>query len=246
MKPPCLSLTFTEAPRTVFEFNTGLANKLLLRKAPRGDGHKVMVIPGFLSGDGYNKRLISFLNELGYQAKGWDFGTNLGPSRIPINDLADIVEKWADGVEGSVSLIGHSLGGIYARELARQIPAVVRQVISLGSPFGEGRNEGSYASTLFNRLNPEGEVDPEQIAQRKILATAPPVPTTAVYSKGDGIVNWRTAVQEEGHAQTQNIQVLGSHCGLTHNPAVWHVIADRLQYTKQNWTEFQSRFFNTH
>lgn len=247
MKPPGIHLALTEAPRTVFEFNAGSFNKLWLRNAPQGDGHSVVVIPGFLSSDSFNQRLVKFLNGLGYQADGWGMGRNLGPNHSLVSELEQKIRKLAEK-KGEVSLIGHSLGGIYARELARSMPELVRQVISLGSPFGEGREEGSWASVLFNRINPQEELAIEERISREQLAKAPPVPTTAIYSKGDGVVNWRTAVQmqDQGHDQTQNIRVLGSHCGLTHNAAAWHLIADRLQYNKKTWLPFESRLFQHH
>ena len=134
-----------------------------------------------------------------------------------------------------MSLVGHSLGGIFARELARMHPTRVRQVISLGSPFGEGRMTGSIPARLFSALNPPEELPIDQ----DVLHVAPPVPTTAIYSKGDGIVNWQTSVQVDGHEQTQSIRVRGSHCGMTLNPSVWFLIAERLSQPVDNWTPFE-------
>jgi hypothetical protein len=111
-------------------------------------------------------------------------------------------------------------------------------VISLGSPFGKGRISGSYPARLFEALNPMDEI-PVAIDE---LHWAPPVPTTAVYSKGDGIVNWRSAVQKARYAQaaTQNIQVRGSHCGMTLNPTVWFILADRLRQSADDWQPFSA------
>jgi pimeloyl-ACP methyl ester carboxylesterase len=149
--------------------------------------------------------------------------------------MAAKVEYLYNRYEGSVSLVGHSLGGIYARELARELPQCVRQVISLGSPFGVGRLTASHLSRLFSRLNPPDELPIDQ----DILAIAPPVPTTAIYSHGDGVVNWQTSVQDGGHEQTESIRIIGSHCGMTMNPTAWFLLAERLSQEPGEWQPFE-------
>jgi pimeloyl-ACP methyl ester carboxylesterase len=246
VKPPHWSLALTEAPRVIIELASLALSKSRLEKLPRGDGHGVIVIPGFMGDDPFNQSLVDFLNGLGYRASGWQMGRNLGPESFSADDLRVKIGRLVKAGGGQISLIGHSLGGIYAREIARMEPDVIRQVISLGTPFGEGRDSGSNASRLYQRLNPNAKTDPELVAQQKELAKAPPVPTTSIYTKEDGVVNWRTSIQEKDHHQTQNIQVVGSHCGLTKNPAVWYLVADRLRQTQANWKPFQSKIFNHH
>jgi pimeloyl-ACP methyl ester carboxylesterase len=246
MKPPHWSLALTEAPRVLAEIAGLSLCKPLLNKLPSGDGHGVMVIPGFMGDDPYNQSLVDFLKELGYQASGWNMGRNLGPSSFSIDALRENIEDLMRAGGGKVSLIGHSLGGIYAREIARMEPGAIRQVISLGTPFGEGRDTGSNASRLYKKLNPGDQSDLELRARQEELATAPPVPTTSIYTKGDGVVNWRTAVQGKSHHQVQNIEVLGSHCGLTVNPVVWYLLANRLSMHADRWQPFQSPLFNLH
>lgn len=246
MKPPHWSLALSEAPRVLVELASLALSKSFLNRLPGGDGHGVMVIPGFMGDDPFNQSLVDFLNALGYRATGWQLGRNLGPGSFSIEDLRVKLERLGRAGGGKVSLIGHSLGGIYAREIARMEPEAIRQVISLGSPFGEGRDTGSNADRLYKRLNPKDREDPERIAQQRELATAPPVPTTSIYTRGDGVVNWRTAIQSKDHHQTQNIEVIGSHCGLTLNPAVWYLIANRLRHDTANWQPFESPLFNHH
>jgi pimeloyl-ACP methyl ester carboxylesterase len=246
MKPPHWTLALSEAPRVILEIAGLKLTRPWLNKLPRGDGHGVMVIPGFMGDDPFNQSLVDFLNDLGYRASGWQMGRNLGPESFSVDDLAVKLQRLARAGAGKVSLIGHSLGGIYAREIARQEPDLVRQVISLGTPFGEGRDSGSNASRLYQRLNPKDREDPERQAQQETLSTAPPVPTTSIYTKGDGVVNWRTSIQAQNHRQTQNIEVIGSHCGLTQNPAVWYLIADRLGQEANRWEQFESPLFNHH
>jgi pimeloyl-ACP methyl ester carboxylesterase len=105
-----------------------------------------------------------------------------------------------------MSLVGWSLGGIYAHEIARSSPDLVRMVVTLGSPF---RTEPSHRRPL-------------------------PVPSTAVVSRTDGIVPWQTCVNPRGDAH-ETLEVLGSHCGLGHHPAVLLVVADRLAQAPGDW-----------
>lgn len=237
--PPHPLLALTEAHRVVIEAASLTLAGRFLDRAPRGDGHPVMLLPGFLGSDGYTASLRRYLARLGYAVHGWGLGRNLGPREGVLTGLLERIEFLGDRYDSPVSLVGHSLGGIFARELAREVPARVRQVISLGSPFGEGRWTGSYPSRLFSSLNPPEEIP----VAEDMLPNAPPVPTTAIYSRGDGIVNWRTARQhpEFGHTHTQSIEVRGSHCGMTLNPSVWFLLAERLSQPADAWQPFERR-----
>lgn len=234
--PPSALLALTEAHRALAEILTlNISRSRLARISPPGDGHPVMVLPGFMGGDGYNTALRRFLTGLNYSVHGWGMGRNLGPREGVLEGLQERIVYLSDRYEGPVSLVGHSLGGIFARELAREFPQLVRQVISLGSPFGEGRMTASIPARLFNALNPPEELPVDQGA----LHVAPPVPTTAIYSRGDGIVNWQTTLQVDGHSNSQSIQVRGSHCGMTLNPTIWFLIAERLALPHGQWRPFQ-------
>ncbi|MDP4918834.1 MAG: alpha/beta fold hydrolase, partial [Haliea sp.] len=177
----------------------------------------------------------------GYAVHGWGLGRNLGPREGVLESLEARMTFLSERYDGPISLVGHSLGGIFARELARQFPDRVRQVISLGSPFGEGRMIASYPARLFTALNPPDELPIDE----GILHLAPPVPTTAIYSRGDGVVNWQTTLQRDGHARTQNIEVRGSHCGMTFNPAIWYLVADRLAQPLNGWKPFERRSWSS-
>lgn len=230
--PPSILLALTEAHRAVLEIlSLGVSRRTLKRHAPEGDGHPVMVLPGFLGSDGYNGALRRFLGRLNYAPHGWGQGQNLGPRDGVLEALEKRLLQLTDHYQEPVSLVGHSLGGLFARELAREHPDRVRQVISMGSPFGEGRMTASIPARLFSMLNPPEELPIDQ----DVLHHAPPVPTTAIYSKGDGIVNWQTTFQKDGHARTQSIRVRGSHCGMTLNPTIWLLIAECLALPVGQW-----------
>jgi pimeloyl-ACP methyl ester carboxylesterase len=183
-----------------------------------------MVIPGFLGDDRGNGPLIRFLRHLGYTASGWQQGRNLGPDSFTVDGLRSAMEPLLAAGKGRVSLVGHSLGGIYAREIARSEPALIHQVITLGSPFGRGHQQASHAGRLYRRLNPR----PDERDTDDRLNTPPPVPTTAIYTRGDGVVNWRTSLQQGENHDVHNVRVLGSHIGLNVNAAVWFWIAKKL------------------
>ena len=237
LPPPSPLLALTEPQRVVLEVMSLATLRQLLGRLPKGDGHPVMVLPGFLGSDAYNASLRRFLRGLGYRSHGWGLGRNLGPRDNALEKLVRRLKSLVERYESPLSLIGHSLGGIFARELAREEPGLVRQVISLGSPFGRGRTSGSYPARLFEALNPPEEL-PVALDE---LHWSPPVPTTAVYSRGDGIVNWRTAVQSADfrRGEGQSIQVRGSHCGMTLNPTVWYILADRLRQPVDGWQPFR-------
>jgi pimeloyl-ACP methyl ester carboxylesterase len=225
MQPPSLLLALSDAPRALADLAFLGITAPLLHKLPRSRQRKsVMVIPGFLGDDRGNQPLIRFLRHLGYTAEGWGQGRNLGTQSFSEDSLREAMEPLIRAGNGKVALVGHSLGGIYAREIARAEPDRVEQVITLGSPFGKGRRNASHANRLYQRLNPElDERDDEDL-----LAVPPPVPTTAIYTKADGVVNWRTSLQPGNDHHVHNIQVLGSHIGLNFNAAVWYWVAKKL------------------
>ena len=134
-----------------------------------------------------------------------------------------------------VSLVGWSLGGIFARQIAKLIPGDIRTVITLGSPFS-GNPKATHAWRLYEFISGH-RVDDQSVAFARSLADPPPVPTTAIYSRGDGICAWQCCV-EKRTAKSESIEVHGSHCGLGHNPAAVYAIADRLAQPEGQWQPF--------
>jgi pimeloyl-ACP methyl ester carboxylesterase len=222
--PPSKLLLLLEG-RALGEYAALVAAWPFLR-LPRGDGHAVLVVPGFAASDASTRPLRRALNRLGYDARGWGLGRNLGVRRGLREALAQrLAEAYRDSGGRKVSLIGWSLGGVYVREMAREAPQQVRRVITLGSPIN-GHPLANNADALYRRLNrlPPGAVDWDGFHRRRV---APPVPCTAVYSKSDGIVAWRCSLEDPA-PNTENVEVVGSHVGLGVNLQVLRVVAARL------------------
>jgi pimeloyl-ACP methyl ester carboxylesterase len=234
LRPPSLGLLLAEM-RGIFELNASLMMSPLLMRAPKGDGHPVLALPGFLASDLSMAPLRRYLTELGYDTHAWQMGRNFGGlSRM----RAALRERLADihaSTGRKVSLIGWSLGGVYARDLALQAPEMVRYVMTLGSPFANDVR-ATNATKLYEMLSGEtvGD-DPEFL---KAIAGDLPMPATSIFSRADGVVNWRTCLLRPS-AAAENIEVyLASHVGLGVNPAVLWAIADRLAQREGQFSQF--------
>jgi pimeloyl-ACP methyl ester carboxylesterase len=238
--PPHKLLTLGEV-RAVFELGAFVVARPLLGLLPKGDGHPVLVLPGFMASDKSTSPMRQLLNDLGYDARGWDLGRNVRVDGPRIQALVDRLLEIHRETGRKVSLIGWSLGGLLARELAKIHPEAVRQVISLGSPISDDRDH-SDARHLFEMLNGKDTAPVHHGHQFTGLNTAPPVPTTSILTKGDGVVHWRGSVQhpETGHAESENIEVMASHIGLGVNPSVMIALADRLAQKEGAWKPFRS------
>ena len=234
-KAPSLFWTLTEG-RSFFELNSFYALRLLMKRLPKGDGHPVIVFPGFVASDRSTRPMRSLLNDLGYQSHGWGLGRNLRFNDQREDEMRRLLQTVHERDGRKVSLIGWSLGGVFAREIAKQNPDAVRSVITLGSPIS-GDLDHSNARRLYEFFN--GSPTEDMQARLRTIAKAPPVPTTSVYSKTDGIVAWRGSIQTPD-GQTENIRVPASHCGLGVNPLVMYLLADRLSQPEGNWSPFDS------
>ena len=230
--------------RSIYELGASLAAAPWLLRAPRGDGHPVLVLPGFLASDVSTEGLRLFLRRQGYDVYGWDLGRNLGGIQRMRDLLVQRLETIGRSTGRRVSIVGWSLGGIYARLLATLEPDAVRSVISLGSPFSRDPN-ASNVNDLYETLTGEGPSKLEKAKARlfehefdSIAGDIVP-PSTSIYSKLDGIVNWRSCLLET-NANTENIEVFGaSHIGLGVNAPVLWAIADRLAQPERTFTPFK-------
>jgi hypothetical protein len=199
-----------------------------LGHAPRGDGHPVFVIPGFLSDARSTEPLRGFLAGLGYEVHDWGLGRNFGPRTAGRTGerLARHFVEVADRAGRRMSVIGWSLGGIMARQLARHAPGKVRRVITLGAPFA-GDPRATNASFLYQLLTGQRFTHPDFQKMLVESRLPPPVPATAIYSRTDGIVAWQCC-REPDAPHTENLEVDCSHGGLTAHPEVLLAIAERL------------------
>ena len=207
-----------------------------LAQAPAGDGHPVIVFPGLSASDGSTLPLRSFLKNLSYDVSGWNQGHNFGPRAGILETAKRQLKDTFEATGQKVSLVGWSLGGIYARELTKELPHCVRSVITLGTPFA-GSHKSTNAWRLYELTSGR---DISEVTAQFDLPTAPPVPTTSIYSRTDGVVAWPASVQKSDatNLQTENIEVYASHIGLGLNPSAWWAVADRLAQKPQQWKPF--------
>jgi pimeloyl-ACP methyl ester carboxylesterase len=227
-------LYFSEFGRAMFELGTLPFAKPWLKRSKASQPHAVLVIPGFVSSGRSTKVLRKTLQSLGYDAHTWNQGINLGVRRELFIGATEELDRLYDEYGAKVSLIGQSLGGIYARQLAKYRPDKVSRVITLGSPINDPQGRGSHVSRLYKFLNPEqmGEDRESWPFSDWDLDIPPAVPTTVIYSKYDGICHWQTCVQNGDYEQVENIEVVASHIGMAINPVIQYLIAERLATTQ--------------
>ncbi len=218
--------------RALLEMAALLPAAPLLRRAPHGDGHPVLVLPGFMTSDFSTRALRRFLRDRGYTAHGWKLGRNAGPSPEIVAGLAARLEELRRRYDRRVSVIGWSLGGVYARELARIFPDDVRQVITLASPFRDLEGVNVPGFLLARR-----RLHPEEAAFRARLREPISVPMTAIVSRTDGIAAWRSCTVETG-PQSESLEVASSHAGIGHHPIALLTIADRLAQQEGAWRPY--------
>lgn len=235
LRPPSLALLALEL-RAPWEFGALLPAWPALQRASAGDGHDVIVLPGLGANDTTTLPLRRYLGSLRYATQGWNQGFNFGPRdgvlEAAKRQLADTFAR----SQRKLSLVGWSLGGIYARELAKQMPDQVRCVITLGTPFA-GPPQSTRAWRLYQWASGR---NPQQEAKQYDLPAAPPMPTTSIYSRSDGMVAWQACLQAPSadNPQTENVEVMASHFGMGLNPSAWWVVADRLARPEGHWRAF--------
>jgi pimeloyl-ACP methyl ester carboxylesterase len=234
---PSLALLGLEPVRAALEYvGTRLMDRTSL---PAGDGHPVLLFPGLAADKTALGPLKRLCETLGYTVDDWGRGFNTGPEGDVyewIAELAQEVDAHAQAHGEPVSLIGWSLGGLYAREIARELPDRVRQVITLGTPFA-GDGDATNVGWLYRVLSGQPAAVDEALAER--LRATPPVPTTSVYSRSDGVVAWQACVERCDHSRAESIEVDASHIGLVWHRKVCRIVADRLAQDPALWTPFR-------
>jgi pimeloyl-ACP methyl ester carboxylesterase len=227
---PSLVLTAGEAFRLPGEYAGSLlvdafADRLLADRG-LGAGRPVLVVPGFHATDAATRRLRGHLGHRGWDPHGWGVGTNHGLTDQVLDGLLARLDQVHGDHQEPVSLVGHSFGGLLARWLAHQRPELVRQVVTLGSPW---RPEGERTRTtrMFERsrrthgLSERAEAVVDELREPLLVFS------TAIWSRTDGIVPWRGCALDEGPT-TENVAVPSSHVGLVANPLALAVLTDRL------------------
>ena len=235
---PSLLWLLTEGGRAIFEYGIYFPYHFLRRNRKTGDGHIVLVFPGFMASDYSTRPLRRYLSRIGYEAYGWDIGRNYADETYT-DTLIKKVEELYKKRDEKISLIGWSLGGVYARQIAKRKPHLIRQIITMGSPF-RGISMPNHASWMYKFITngkTTKDIDPFLLYD---LPNPAPVPTTAIYTKEDGIVPWQICMEKQETDIHQNVQVRGSHFGLGVNPSVLEIIADRLKYKESNWVHFNA------
>jgi pimeloyl-ACP methyl ester carboxylesterase len=206
-----------------------------LKAAPRGDGHPVIVVPSFLRGDGHTAPLRRFLAGCGYRVEGWGLGTNLGPTAAALEGIETLLANVHRRHGRKVTLIGHSLGGVIARELAKQHPDQVRQLLVLASPIQ--LPTASPLEPVYKLLARWHHIEARGSAAE--LNAPPEVPVTAIYTRSDGIVAWQSCREVEGDRR-ESIAIRGAHGTMVRNLAAWRIIADRLAQREGEWRAYKS------
>jgi pimeloyl-ACP methyl ester carboxylesterase len=217
----------------------------LLANAPRGDGHPVLLLPGFMGDEGSLFALKLFLAGRGYDVQTWGLGRNIGFQRRHAQALEQKIRHLHHQTGRPVSLVGWSLGGVFALYGALQAPECVRQVITLGSPINvdpEGSQSPRLVKVLYRMIaHPMGPSAHVMQPRVKKLREhfLPPVPMSCLYTISDGVVPPQEATVDGDPTRVENIRVFGSHTGLGFNAMVLCIVADRLAQPEGRWQPFK-------
>lgn len=219
IKKPSWLLHFTEVFRAIIETFRGY---FYVKRKPFenvGNGIPVMVVPGLLSTDWATTLLRKYLGKLGFNVSGWEMGMNLGRMES-LEALKEKVRLLHKSSGQKIILIGWSMGGIFSREVAKQMPECVRQLITIGSPFANV-NAPNHAKWIFDLLNNRNKIDEEFTRQ---LPQPASVKTLCLYSKRDGIVPWQACMELNEDELHRNEEVKSSHFGMGANPNVLRAV----------------------
>jgi hypothetical protein len=195
-----------------------------LAAAPRGDGHLVVDIPGWRAPELSGAPMRRYLRLLGYDARGWGFGTNTGDPRRDVERLSARVLDLVGTTGSPASLVGWSLGGVIAREVARRHPEAVRRVVTYGTPVAGG---AAYTSIGRTTGSVAGAADADRVARNLDARSPISVPLTVMFSRRDGVVAWQACI-DHATAGVEHVKVSSTHIGMGVDPDVWTVVAERL------------------
>lgn len=241
-RPPHWIYTMLEW-RALLELGALPASWPLLAASRAGDGHPVLLLPGLAAGDATLAPLAWFLRAKGFQVETWGFGRNRGFHRKFVVALEQKVRYLHHRAGRKVSLVGWSLGGLFAFDAAHRAPECIRNVVSLGSPMqlSAGRVAAPWTVKVLYRwlAHPLGPTAHLALSRARLLKTPPPMPSTCIYSATDGVVPPQAAVLDGDSPDHENVPVPGSHMGLGFNPLVLWILADRLAQPEGCWRPFR-------
>lgn len=238
---PHRNLWRSEPWRASVEIGQFWASLPRLLDGDSGDGHSVLVIPGLLGDDLTTVALRGVLRARGYDAVPWRLGPNIGPTARIVRGVFGALDELHERSDRRVSVIGWSLGGFFARELARHRPDQVRSVITLGTPLRlrhEDEPSTSRVGWVYDALRPWHSGFFTGVPREEHRPPVP-VPTTAVYSRTDGVVPWRACLAHEDR-HSENVEVETSHSGMGFHPSVLRVVLDRLAQPEGAWRPYRA------
>lgn len=223
MKKPPLHLYLTEVFRSSYERLASLYFRRTYKSTVPGNGRPILVIPGIVTSDRSTEPLRRFLQKQGYTAYPWGLGTNLGEFDIHLPALEQKIIELEQKHNNKITLLGWSLGGIYARELGKRVPDHLDEVITMGSPFAgiQSPNRAKWLFDLVQKFRNKPKPSRQFFAS---ISDPAPVKTTAIYTRQDGIVPWEACMEPNCSDTHQNIEVRGSHTGLGYNKEVYKVL----------------------
>lgn len=231
--------------RALFEIATLPTMVPALAMAPHGDGHPVLLLPGFMGDESTMIALKVFLQNRGYDVQTWGFGRNVGFHARHAQALEQKIRYLHHRTGRKVSLVGWSLGGVFGLYGAHHATECVRSLITLGSPLSidpEGSRSPAAVKALYRMIaHPLGPVAHTMQPRAKKMRerTPPPVPTSCLYSISDGVVPAQEATIAGDPAMHENIRVSGSHTGMGFNAMVLFIVADRLAQPEGQWKPFK-------
>lgn len=236
---PLMVLTALEAARVAVEFPASVGLDAVLPSRSVGGGHPVLVLPGFSASDSMTGRLRAHVRKQDYRVHGWGLGTNHGLTDDIVAGLPDRFDALQERYDRPISVVGWSFGGLLARWLGHVRSEHIDRVITLGSPW---RPEGEITRTtaLFERAARKHGLSPDAKDIVDLLRQPMPVPCTAIYSKTDGVVNWRSCALDPAQNH-ENVAVVSSHIGLVSNPLALAVVTDRLAQRRSVGEAFEWR-----
>ena len=239
-------LSLTEAPRAGLDLASLFTAAPFLSLSPRGDGHPVMVLPGFLADDDSTWLLRQYLSRLGYNALPWGQERNLGAAAMGgYEPLVQEVLRIHRQQQQKVTLIGWSLGGVHALAVAHRAEYAVRGVMTLGSPLHPPKADGSDMTSIGRALqNAASSMNAKPVPvpqnwRNMALKLSDQLPVSSIFSHTDGVVPWQRSILSPG-PRRENIRVVSSHIGLGFNPTVYYALADRLAQPQDSFKPFDT------